>query len=73
MDTRNGNLYSSEAAALFAGVPREHVAQVEPVFADLELVRVTSGPFKGRCYRRLPNGNLQRDRTAESLVPAEAL
>lgn len=28
--------------------------------ADANLVRVTSGPFKGRTYERQPNGQLRR-------------
>jgi len=49
MDTRTGDLYPDLAAALAAGVPREHAVEVEP-----EIVRVTSGPFKGRRYQRDP-------------------
>jgi hypothetical protein len=49
MDTRNGDLYPSKELALAAGVPEEHIVEVEP-----EIVRVTNGPFKGRRYRRDP-------------------
>jgi len=55
MDMRNGDMYPSRAAAEAAGVPSEHIAEVEA-----EIVRVTSGPFKGRVYRRNGNGNLLR-------------
>lgn len=47
MDMRTGDLYPSIEAALGAGVPREHLVEVEP-----EIVRVTNGPFKGRVYQR---------------------
>lgn len=51
MDMRTGDVYPTLDAALNAGVPREHLAEVEPV-----IVRVTSGPFKGRIYERTPTG-----------------
>jgi len=51
MDMRNGDLHPSLEAALAAGVPREYLAEVEP-----EIVRVTSGPFKGRVYQRTRTG-----------------
>lgn len=59
MDTRNGDLYDSREAAVLAGVPDEHIAEVE-----IEIVRVKSGPFKGRVYRRTNKG-LIRIRSAE--------
>lgn len=49
MDMRNGDLYASREAALLAGVPEEHVAEI-----DVEIVRVANGPFKGRVYQRNP-------------------
>lgn len=49
MDMRNGDIYPSRAAALLAGVPADQIAEVEP-----EIVRVTSGPFRGRVYERNP-------------------
>ena len=55
MDTRTGDIYPDLQAALDAGVPREHLAEVEPI-----IVRVTSGPFKGRVYKRTPTGGLKR-------------
>lgn len=58
MDMRNGDLYDSREAALLAGVPDEHVAEV-----DVEIVRVKNGPFKGRVYRRTNKG-LVRIRSA---------
>ena len=48
---RTGDLYQSVDAARAAGVPDEHIAEVEA-----EVVRVTSGPFKGRVYRRTASG-----------------
>ena len=50
MDMRNGYLYQTKEAAKAAGVPDEHIAEVENV------VRVLSGPFKGRVYRKLEHG-----------------
>lgn len=49
MDMRNGDLYPNRATALAAGVPENEIAEVEP-----EIVRVTTGPFKGRVYERNP-------------------
>jgi hypothetical protein len=49
MDMRTGDLYPSLEAALDAGVPREHVAEVEA-----KIVRIVNGPFKGRVYQRHP-------------------
>ena len=51
MDMRNGDIYPSKELALAAGVPEEHLAEVEPV-----IVKVTSGPFKGRVYERTASG-----------------
>ena len=56
MDMRNGDMYRDRDEALAAGVPAEHVAEVE-----IEIVRVTNGPFKGRVYQRNPlTRNLER-------------
>ena len=60
MDDRNGNLYPTIEAARKAGVPRKHIVEVEP-----EVVCVTSGPFKGRRYRRTKSG-LVRLKDAEA-------
>ena len=59
MDDRNGNVYPSLAAALDAGVPAEHAKEVEAIYG--ELLRVTSGPFKGRTYRRTATGVVRVD------------
>ncbi len=49
MDMRNGDIYPDRATALAAGVPADQIAEVEP-----EIVRVASGPFRGRVYERNP-------------------
>ena len=49
MDMRNGDIYPNRATALAAGVPEYEIAEIEP-----EIVRVTSGPFRGRVYERNP-------------------
>jgi hypothetical protein len=55
-------LYPSFDAGLAAGVPREHLVEVEP-----EIVRVASGPFKGRVYQRGPGADqLRRRRDLET-------
>ena len=64
MDDRNGTLYPSREAAQQAGVPDEHIVTVEP-----EVVLVTSGPFKGRRYRRTSKG-LVRLRALPNAHPA---
>lgn len=51
MDDRNGNMYPTREAAQAAGVPDEHIVEVEP-----EVVVVVSGPFKGRRYKRTAHG-----------------
>lgn len=57
MDTRQGNIYPDHAAALAAGVPNEDVASVTPISDDILLV--TSGPMKGRYYKRTATGLLR--------------
>lgn len=49
MDMRNGDIYPNRATALAAGVPDRELVEIEP-----EIVRVTSGPFRGRVYERNP-------------------
>ena len=69
MDDRNGNLYRSRELALAAGVPAEHVVEVEP-----EIVTVTSGPFKGRRYLRTASGIRRLEDTPKALdAPAAAV
>ncbi len=55
MDT--GRLYESEAAALADGGKPESIVPVE---VTGEIITVTSGPFKGRRYERLSNGQRGR-------------
>ena len=61
MDMRTGELYESREAAKAAGVPDEFLAEVEVVPT---IVRVTTGPFKGRVYQRTKDG-LRRLRSQE--------
>ena len=61
MDMRNGNIYSDLEAALAAGVPPEHAVGVQP---EGDLLRITSGPFKGRTYRRTATGIARVDEPA---------
>lgn len=49
MDMRNGDIYPNRATAIAAGVPDHELAEIEP-----EIVRITSGPFRGRVYERNP-------------------
>ncbi len=49
MDMRNGDIYPDRATAIAAGVPAHELAEIEP-----EIVRVVSGPFRGRIYERNP-------------------
>jgi hypothetical protein len=53
MDTRTREIYPDIQAAVDAGVPQEHLRQVD-VFT------IQSGPFKGRKYERLSDGSLGR-------------
>ena len=59
MDMRTGALYPDVATAVTAGVPQDQLVEVEP-----EIVRIVSGPFKGRVYRRTGSG-LERLRERE--------
>lgn len=59
MDDRNGLIYPSELAAIAAGVPEKHR---HPVEVTGDIVRVASGPFKGRCYDVLSDGRRGRRR-----------
>ena len=55
MDMRNGDMYESRDAALAAGVPISELGETEVVE-----VEITSGPFKGRRYRRNALGQMER-------------
>lgn len=48
---RTGDMYLSLESARQAGVPDEHIVEVES-----EIVVVTSGPFRGRRYQRTTSG-----------------
>ena len=54
MDTRQGNIYPTLQDAIDAGVPGEHLAGVVPISDDV--LSVTSGPMKGRFYKRTATG-----------------
>ncbi len=66
MDMRTGQTFETEEAAIAAGVPKSDlalIASVDPKRPETwELVKFSSGPFKDRTYRRMPNGQLQRVR-----------
>ena len=62
MDDRTQQLFSSPTAALRAGVPPQALVRVE----EKDLIRVTSGPFKGRVYQRLASGALRRRKELEA-------
>lgn len=53
MDTRNHEIYPSRESATNAGVPDEHIEQVD-------VMTITSGPFKGRRYLKNADGSLGR-------------
>lgn len=63
MDTRNLTMYASKEAALEAGVPEESLSEMQ-LIGD-STWNATSGPFKGRIYRRNHLGQMVRDREAE--------
>lgn len=76
MDMRTGRIYDSQAQALAAGVPKSDLALIDALLpadatgrdhllANLKEcpdVQFSSGPFKGRMYKRQPNGQLVRQR-----------
>ncbi len=53
MDTRTGQLYPDQLAALADGVPADRVTEVD-------VVTISSGPFQGRKYVRMADGRLGR-------------
>lgn len=61
MDVKTGKLYASPTEALRAGVPPQDLVRVDAT----NTVRVTKGPFKGRVYQRLENGQLMRRKELE--------
>jgi len=65
MDLRTGETYETKDAALAAGVPESDIAEIVRGNSSVPEVRFASGPFKGRTYKRMPNGQLVRiDRPA---------
>jgi hypothetical protein len=69
MDMRTGRMYATKEDALAAGVPESDIAEVllsegqSSILAKLREcpeVRFSSGPFKGRLYKRTESGNLVR-------------
>jgi len=57
MDTRQGNIYPTRQGAVDAGVPDFAIASVTPISDDV--LRITSGPMKGRYYKRTATGLLR--------------
>jgi hypothetical protein len=51
MDDRTRKTYPTRDDAIKAGVPLEHIKEVN-------ITTLTSGPFKGRSYEVLPDGKL---------------
>jgi hypothetical protein len=66
MDMRTGQMFTTEEEALAAGVPKSDLALIEGVDPSRPetwpLVQFDSGPFKNRTYRRMPNGQLVRQK-----------
>lgn len=60
MDIRTGKTYDTREAAIADGVPASDLAEVVRHDAGVPEVRFSSGPFKGRAYKRMPSGQLVR-------------
>ena len=60
MDLRTGETYETREAALKAGVPESDIAEIVRADQSIPEVRFSSGPFKGRTYKRTPSGQLVR-------------
>lgn len=60
MDLRTGQTYPTKAAAISAGVPASDIAEVIAGNDSVPEVRFSSGPFKGRVYKRTSTGQLVR-------------
>lgn len=60
MDLRTGETYETREAATAAGVPSADIAEIVRQDPGVPEVRFTSGPFRGRVYKRTPSGNLVR-------------
>ncbi len=60
MDLRTGKTYETLEDAVADGVPDSDIAEVTRNDPNVPTVRFTSGPFKNRTYKRMPNGQLVR-------------
>jgi hypothetical protein len=61
MDMRTGQTYETREDALAAGVPDSDIAEVVRGDGKIPEVRFSSGPFKKRVYKRVPEtGQLVR-------------
>ena len=60
MDIRTGKTYATKAEALAADVPESYIAEIVRNDSTIPEVRFSSGPFKTRIYKRMPNGQLVR-------------
>ena len=70
MDTRNGDIYDSKSAALAAGVPEEAISELGEIAGGKWAA--TTGPFKGRIYRKNALGQMQRDKKAEKVLKVQS-
>lgn len=63
MDMRSGETYATREDAIKAGVPDSDIAEVTRHDDNIPEVTFSSGPFKGRVYKRaLETGQLVRVR-----------
>ena len=60
MDLRTGETYETREDAQKAGVPDSDIAEIVRADQSIPEVRFTSGPFKGRVYKRTSSGQLVR-------------
>lgn len=60
MDLRTGETYETREAARAAGVPDSDIAEITRNDSSIPEVRFSSGPFKGRVYKRTSAGQLVR-------------
>ena len=67
MDLRTGKTYETREDAERAGVPASDIAEVVRYDSKVPVVRFSSGPFKGRAYRRTPAGQLVRVKHLEEV------
>lgn len=60
MDIRTGKMYDTREDAQADGVPDSDIAEVTRADPNAPVVRFSSGPFKGRTYKRAETGQLVR-------------